>query len=436
MLNISLISGLLPVIASLVGLVALGRLVIDPSPAWWRVTLPLCVGLAALATLAADLAVDAWRPFPDPLPARIVVWVGVSLLALALVVARLVPPASRSKPRYRLVALPALVLVVLLSMVKINAFYGYRPTLGSLIEPPTTSEPSFAALSRPRPILGTNPNLPLIRSWRRPVGIPGGGSVTSADIPGTRSGFAARRAAIYLPPAYFADPRPLLPVLMLIAGQPGGPDDWVTAGSLPTIMNTFADTHAGLAPIVIVPDATGSTLANPMCLDSRLGHMETYLAVDLPRWVEAHLQIDRDTRHWAIGGFSYGGTCSLQLALRHPALYPTFLDISGQQEPTLGTRTQTVLAAFGGDAAKFQAVNPLDILTHHTFPATLALLAVGADDAEYRPQAQHIAAATTRAAITTRLLVLPGAHSWIVAAAALRADLPRIAERDDLLPPS
>lgn len=445
MLNISLISGFVPVIVLLAGLVALGYLVIDPSPAWWRCALPICVGVAALVTRAADLAVDAWRPFPDPLPFRIVAWVGVSLLALTLAVARLASarqqppkPQRKSWPKsgHQITVLVALVLVVVLSAVKINAFYGYRPTLGSLVEPPMSSDISFAALSRPRPVLATNPNLPLIRSWRRPSSIPGGGRVTAAEIPGTRSGFVARPAVIYLPPAYFADPRPLLPVLVLIAGQPGGPDDWLTAGSLLTIMNTFAGTHAGLAPIVIVPDATGSMLANPMCLDSELGHVETYLAVDLPRWVEDHLQIDRDTRHWAVGGFSYGGTCSLQLALRHPALYPTFLDISGQQKPTLGTRTQTVQAAFGGDDAKFQAVNPLDILAHHTFPDTLALLAVGADDDEYRPQAQHIAAATSHAAITTQLLILPGSHSWTVAAAALRAELPRIAERDNLLPPS
>ncbi|WP_407812297.1 alpha/beta hydrolase-fold protein, partial [Staphylococcus aureus] len=92
-------------------------------------------------------------------------------------------------------------------------------------------------------------------------------------IAGTVSGFSARDAEIYLPPAYFTNPRPELPVLVLLAGQPGAPEDWLQGGRLVQTMDTYAAAHSGLAPVVVVADGTGSELANPLCVDSQLGNV-------------------------------------------------------------------------------------------------------------------------------------------------------------------
>lgn len=70
-----------------------------------------------------------------------------------------------------------------------------------------------------------------------------------------------------------------------------------------------------------------------------------------------------------IGGFCYGGTCfHPDEASSHPRVYPNFVDISGQLEPTLRSRQQTVNTAFGG--AKFTASNPRDIMAGTGFPDT------------------------------------------------------------------
>ena len=71
-----------------------------------------------------------------------------------------------------------------------------------------------------------------------------------------------------------------------------------------------------------MPDPLGSALANPLCLDSRLGNAQTYLARDVPAWVRAHLPVSTDPRNWAIAGLSEGGTCSWQLAVNAPADLP------------------------------------------------------------------------------------------------------------------
>ena len=178
-------------------------------------------------------------------------------------------------------------------------------------------------------------------------------------------------------------------------------------------MDAFAAAHDGLAPVVVVPDVTGSSLGNTLCVDSRLGAAETYVAEDVPGWVGGHLEVDMT--QLAIGGFSFGGTCALQLALRRPEVYRTFLDVSGQSQPTLGDLPRTVTAAFAGDIAAFQRVDPLSELRARTYPGTAGLFVVGRDDGVYRPQAEQVAAAAKAAGVAVTLLEVPGEHSWAIA---------------------
>ena len=111
-----------------------------------------------------------------------------------------------------------------------------------------------------------------------------------------------------MPPAYLTTPRAELPVLVLLSGQPGTPEDWLNGGHLVATMDDWAARHGGLAPVVVLADGTGGPLANPLCLDSQIAQVQTYLAVDVPAWVRSTLQVQQDPRQWAVGGFSYGGT--------------------------------------------------------------------------------------------------------------------------------
>jgi S-formylglutathione hydrolase FrmB len=199
-------------------------------------------------------------------------------------------------------------------------------------------------------------------------------------------------------------------------------------------MNRFAAAHAGLAPVVVVADPLGSQLGQTLCVDSKAGHAYTYLSVDVPAWIRAHLQVNPDPRQWAIGGYSAGGTCALQLAVNAPTVYPTFLDISGQDEPTLGTRSRTVAELFAGDAAAFKRVNPLDVLATRRFPEIAGLIVAGRDDAVYRPQAHTVLAAAQSAGMKVEYLELPGGHSWHVWAGGLEHGLPWVATRMGLTP--
>jgi len=426
----SLVVGPVPAVIGTVGVACLVFLVAGRGRRWWLRRVPGVLAVAVALPLVMSVAVDrVWRPFPDSLPLWVLLWTGVGVAAVGLGVVRL-----RSAPWSRRVLVGGAVLLVLaFAAVEVNRFYGQYPTVGTALGFAPPGQVDLSQTGGPvGPVVAAPLGGRLAQVWRSPPGMPAHGVVSQVVIASPVSRFAARRGWVYLPPAYLTSPRALLPVLVLLAGQPGSPIDWLNGGRLATVLDGFAEQHGGLAPVVVIPDDLGRPLANPLCLDSRLGMVETYLSTDVPAWIRSNLQVDPDPRQWTIGGYSHGGTCALQLAVRAPEVYPTFIDISGQDEPTLGDRQTTVRAAYGGDHEAFRQVNPLDILATRRFPASAAMIVAGRQDAMYRPQQQRVLAACRAAGMDVDWLDLPGGHGWSVWGPGLQQSLPWLGARTGL----
>ncbi|MCF3101705.1 esterase [Streptomyces roseoverticillatus] len=429
-LDWSLVSGWIPVALLAVGLCALAALLFSRRRTWWTRWAPAAVLLAGASTWLLRTAVDDWwQPFPDPLPTGVVLWAGIAVLGVCLAAFRI--PLLR--PRHWAGAVLAGLLVVLLGASEINRHFDQYPTARSALNSWLTKTTSITeATGRTEPVLRVPAGKTVADVWRPPAGMAEHGTLSKSSVPGLRSGFHARSAYIYLPPAYRATPRPLLPVVVLMAGQPGSPDDWINSGRLVGMMNAFADEHRGLAPVVVVVDPLGSQFANTLCLDSRLGNVRTYLATDVPDWIRSHLQVATARTSWVISGISFGGTCSIQLGVNAPQVYGVVNDISGQEAPTLGSRQKTVEAAFGGDTAAFTAVNPLDVMARQRFPDTKAAFVAGSSDSTYRPQQRKVYDAAVKAGMRAEWVLLPGGHSWQVWRPGLERQLPWISRETGL----
>lgn len=427
--SLSLISGTTPILVSILGL--LGALWLLASRRRWYLLRAVPIALAVASVLGFSLyyvVEKVWRPFPDPIEVEIYVWIAVGTAALLLVVPRTMVASGLLG---RAISILAALLVVLAASTQVNLVFSAYPTVGTVFGVDSADRISLADL--PGAESGVITGDPLDKSWHPPADMPSAGKLTSVSIPATASGFSARDAQVYLPPAYFVDPRPLLPVLVLLAGQPGEPEDWLNGGKLTETMDAFARDHDGLAPVVVVADATGSALANPLCVDSPLGNVATYLSKDVPSWFTSALQVDPNPRSWTIGGLSYGGTCSLQMATNFPDVYPTFLDLSGQLEPTLGDRNRTVNDAFGGNDAAFVAVNPMDLLKTRRFPDSGGAFVVGADDNDYKPGQRALYEAAQAAGMDVRYAEVPGGHSFAVWSEGLKEQLPWLMQRVGLI---
>jgi len=159
------------------------------------------------------------------------------------------------------------------------------------------------------------------------------GVVVPFTIPATKSYFHARTAEVYLPPAYFESPRPRLPVIELLHGSPGSPADWTRGGFADVTADEYAAQHYGFAPVLVMPDVNGSWSADSECVNGNDGRAQVYLAVDVRNAVIARFHTRRDAGGWAIAGLSEGGYCALQLGLRHPNLYGSIGDFSGERGP-------------------------------------------------------------------------------------------------------
>lgn len=436
-MDTSLIVGWLPVALSVAGLLALVGLAFLPArSSWWIRSASTLIGCAILVA-AADLYVTkVWRPFPDTLPLEVLAWSWLAVAGTALSLAHL----HWRRRAAALLTVPILLagaLALTGGAEQVNRYYGQYPTLGIALGVTTTPLTDLSTANRRERHFVRVPHADYLSDvWTPPPGLPPVGTVSKIHIPPTDSGFRARDGFLYLPPAYQANPRPKLPVLVLLAGQPGTPAAWLISGRVDIMMNGFARMHRGLAPVVLMVDDLGSTFANPLCINSRRGNAETYLAHDVPDWVRANLQTSMDRTRWAIGGLSEGGTCSLQLALRAPRVYGRFIDISGGREPIYGSRQITISRIFGGSKGAYAAVNPIDIMHRRTFPATAGCIIVGKNDPAYRSQQLEVLALGRAAGMDLTYIELPGGHTWHVWGPGLKQSLPWLAEMTRLVRPS
>lgn len=118
------------------------------------------------------------------------------------------------------------------------------------------------------------------------------------------------------------------------------------------------------------------------------------------------------------------------MALNYPHVYPTFIDISGENAPAIPAGQQKLVNTyFHGNAAAFARQNPLDLLKNHRFPTTAGIITVGADDSFYKPQGQQVYTATKAAGINVSLQILPGAHTWHTWRPGLQNNLPWLMQR-------
>ncbi|MFF2120625.1 alpha/beta hydrolase [Kitasatospora sp. NPDC058184] len=423
-----LTEGLIPHAVLAAGWAALIALAVGRGRSWWRVRLPAALITAAALSWLLDVVVDGWwHPFPEGTPKYVTWWIAIALTGLCLAGYRM----RRLTWRRRGLALGLCGLVVLMASSEVNIGFGQFPSGRVMLAPWLTKTDGLVA-DKAGQTVAAPPGKTLEEVWQPPADLPEKGTVSVVPIPGTKSGFKARDAYVYLPPAYQATPRPLLPVIVMITGQPGVPGDWVLSAQINEALDAYAADHGGLAPIVVMPDQLGSTWANTLCLDSKIAKTQTYLAVDVPEWVHQHLQTAAGRKSWAIGGASMGGTCALQLGVNASDVYGTVLDMSGQEEPTLGSREQTVKAAFGGDEKKFDAVDPLQVMARKKFPDTNVALVVGETDEEFRPQMEKVYQAAQAAGMKSKFELMPGGHGWVVFRPGIAQQLPWLAQQTGL----
>lgn len=390
------------------------------------VALVTAVAVGVVGFVAAWLCSDVFMVFGVSLGWPVIRTVAAGFAACGFLVAAIV----RTHRIRRVIAIVLVPLTLVSTALGVDSIYGEYQTVGSLVG--YTPYASIDSITVHRPAMS-------VAAWRRAAGrdrlptMPDTGKIVTVAIPNTRSNFTARKAMIYLPPAALSDRPPALPVMELLAGQPGSPGRLIDAGNIAPMMNAYAAKHDGLAPVVVVPDQNGESTHNSLCADTTQGNAETYLTRDVVDWAKAKLPVAKSASMWAIGGFSQGGTCTTQLAPRHPEIYGAMLPVDGELKPTNGSVASMVRNYFAGDRAAYDAQVPVNAIAA-TGSAKQALFAgAGARDKESVRNMRTIAAAARKAGMDVTELAVPGTgHDWHAVQAVWRPGVDWFGERTGL----
>ena len=250
-MDISIVSGWLPVAVEVLAIVALVA-GLDRHSGRWRHQLALGAAVATVAAGLGALVVWAAGEGGQEFPWWPLVWGWVGVVA---VVAAVVGWRAPGRLR-RGASLVAVVLTVVTTVGAVNARAGTFPTVGRLLD------------DQPENLV----DLPGVRAIQQEVvrtgRLPAQGAVFTTRIPPTVSGFETRPATVYLPPAWFARRTPHLPTLVLLPGEPGSTSDWSQQGDADGTADAFAARHDGVAPIIVMPDPNGIHTVDSECVNS------------------------------------------------------------------------------------------------------------------------------------------------------------------------
>jgi enterochelin esterase-like enzyme len=274
-----------------------------------------------------------------------------------LVIARRVP--------YRIIAAClSFTVAVAFGVLAVNRYFGYYGTWGAAIADLSNQNPN----SGPQVSEGS-----LLVGDRSPVFDQHAvylklallqGYTLHLDVTG-RLSHITRSVYVYLPPEYFEAKYKSykFPVIELIHGEPGQPQDWINVVGVQVTLNNLIRQGQATPAVLVMPDANGGDRISLQCLNQVSGPQDlTYLAEDVPDVISHLLRVQQPGPGWGVAGFSEGGFCAANMALRFRYRYGFAASMSGYFSPFLNklTNSAKLVSPFGGSRQLRMQNTPID----------------------------------------------------------------------------
>jgi enterochelin esterase-like enzyme len=282
----------------------------------------------------------------------------------------------------------AFVPAMLFGVLAVNKYYGYYQTWGALFADLTHQSASaatqlpdvrLAADSRSGTLDGSHADLSQAQQE---------GYLVRLQVTGSRSDIT-REVYVYLPPQYFwpAYQAYRFPAIELIHGQPGGPQDWITVVGVTRTFDHLLAAKLAQPAVLVMPDANGGEKISLQCLNQAGGPRDlTYLAQDLPARITREVRVARPGPAWGVAGYSEGGFCAANMALRYPRGYGFAGVLSGYFQPMSNhlAGSSRLVSPFGGNSRLREQNTPQDELQMLSPAAVIPRfwLAAGAADGQ------------------------------------------------------
>jgi Putative esterase len=294
-------------------------------------------------------------------------------IALLVAVIRLRPLAVK-------IACGTLSIVVAMAggVAAVNYYYGYYTSWGQV----------WADFH------GTTGNLGVI-SATKTTALPSG-RIAWITLPGRLSGYS-RRGLLYLPPQYDQPQyaRVRFPVVELFHGTPGSPLAWDTLLKISQVADSLMTAHVIGPMVIVMPAINGSGRNYQDCVNGPSVYDDTYLTKDVRTDMLAHYRVSGDAYEWGVGGYSSGGYCAANLALRHRTSFGAAAVIEGYFRAVDGMAANALNHSVPLEAAN----SPLYLaekLTPGSGPIPAFWIAAGTNDKPDYPPATVFASAVDR----------------------------------------
>src|SRR6185312_6701842 len=182
-----------------------------------------------------------------------------------------------------------------------------------------------------------------------------GSSARAVDLSFASTALAGRMHVLVVLPDDYATSGKRYPVVYFLHGLPAGPTAY--AGSR-WLGRTFRALHRDA--ILVEPQGARSGDSDPEYLDWGSGRdWETYVARELPAWVDAHFRTIPTRAGRAIAGLSAGGYGAALVGFDHLDRFSVVESWSGYFHPTDPTGSRTLDR---GSAARNAAANVHDLV--------------------------------------------------------------------------
>jgi enterochelin esterase-like enzyme len=256
------------------------------------------------------------------------------------------------------------VIAMTFGILSVNKYYGYYQTWGSAIADISNQSAYTGPQVSSGSLLVGNRSLAFDQRTVYTRLALQQGYTLSLTVPGKLS-HISRRVYVYLPPAYFEKQYAhyRFPVIELIHGQPGEPQDWINVVGIQVTLN-YLIKHGYAKPVVLVmPDVNGGNGISLQCLNQVRGPQDlTYLAQDVPQAISRTLRVQPAGPAWGVAGFSEGGFCAVNMALRDRYRYGFAASMSGYFSPEHNKliNPNRLVDPFGGDQQLRAENTPID----------------------------------------------------------------------------
>lgn len=309
-------------------------------------------------------------------------WVLFTLLVLAFGALMWWLVASRRVALKVVAALLSFTVAMFFGVLSVNKYFSYYTTWGAAIADLSNSSPNSGPQISQGSLLAGNKSLTFDQRsvYLRLAEIQG--YTLRVTIPGKAS-HITRQVYIYLPPQYFEKDyaKYRFPVIELIHGQPGLPQDWINVVGIQQTLNQMVKQGQARPAVLVMPDANGGNSISLQCLNQVGGPQDlTYLALDVPDVVAHLLRVMPPGNAWGVAGYSEGGYCAANMALRYRYRYGYAASLSGYfvpQKNKLGNPIKAV-DPFGNNSALRAQNTPLDEVKAVAPGARLPLFWLGA----------------------------------------------------------